>query len=191
MNGYEQIPYKGYTIEILYDENAESPRTAFENLGTLYTTHRRYQPEKDFDMHFDIDKVFEGRIGSFRDIFLKEYIALPVYLYDHSGLAVSAVPFSCPWDSGFFGIIAVSLEKVRKEYGWSIITAKRRTQIEEYLQGEIKMLDDYYSGQVFGYRIIRKNREDREVESCWGYYGTDSLKSIESECRDIIDRLAA
>ena len=62
MNIYEQTTYKGYNINIYYDEYAESPRTAFENLGTLYTAHRRYRPEKDFDSHFDINKVFEGCI---------------------------------------------------------------------------------------------------------------------------------
>lgn len=186
MYEYEQIPYKGYTIEILYDENAESPRTAFENLGTLYTAHRRYRPEKDFDKHFNIDEVFEGRIGDFRDTFLKNYIALPVYLYDHSGLAVSTAPFSCPWDSGFFGIIAVSLEKVRKEYGWSNITAKRRARIEEYLQGEIKELDDYYHGDVFGYRVIREDTGE-ETDSCWGYYGTEYLEELKKEVKAKID----
>ena len=106
MNLYNQIKYNGYRINIYYDDDARSPREAYDNLGTLYTAHRRYRPEKEFDDHFDIDKVFEGHIGNFRESFLKEYIALPVYLYDHGGITISTSPFSCPWDSGFFGIIA-------------------------------------------------------------------------------------
>ena len=81
MNLYNQIKYNGYRINIYYDDDARSPREAYDNLGTLYTAHRRYRPEKEFDDHFDIDKVFEGHIGNFRESFLKEYIALPVYLY--------------------------------------------------------------------------------------------------------------
>ena len=80
MNLYNQIKYNGYHINIYYDDDAGSPRKMFDNLGTLYTAHRRYRPEKEFDEHFDIDKVFDGRIGNFRGSFLKEYIALPVYL---------------------------------------------------------------------------------------------------------------
>ena len=102
MNLYNQIKYNGYRINIYYDDDARSPREAYDNLGTLYTAHRRYRPEKEFDDHFDIDKVFEGHIGNFRESFLKEYIALPVYLYDHGGITISTSPFSCPWDSGFF-----------------------------------------------------------------------------------------
>ena len=60
MNLYNQIKYNGYRINIYYDDDARSPREAYDNLGTLYTAHRRYRPEKEFDDHFDIDKVFEG-----------------------------------------------------------------------------------------------------------------------------------
>ena len=148
MKLYNRITYNGHHINICYDDDAGNPRKMFDNLGTLYTAHRRYRPEKEFDDHFDIDKVFDGRIGNFRESFLKEYIALPVYLYEHSGTTVSTSPFSCPWDSGFFGIIAVPLDKVRREYGWKSITAERRKRIEEYLQGEIKTLDDNYTGEV-------------------------------------------
>lgn len=189
MNLYNQIKYNGYHINIYYDDDAGSPRKMFDNLGTLYTAHRRYRPEKEFDEHFDIDKVFDGRIGNFRGAFLKEYIALPVYLYEHSGTTVSTSPFSCPWDSGFFGIIAVPLDKVRREYGWKNITVERRKRIEEYLQGEIKTLDDYYTGEVFGYCITPEDDDSNELDSCWGFYGTDSLKEMEAECRHIIDGL--
>ena len=189
MNLYNQIKYNGYHINIYYDDDAGSPRKMFDNLGTLYTAHRRYRPEKEFDEHFDIDKVFDGRIGNFQGSFLKEYIALPVYLYEHSGTTVSTSPCSCPGDSGFFGIIAVPLDKVRREYGWKNITVERRKRIEEYLQGEIKTLDDYYTGEVFGYCITPEDDDSNELDSCWGFYGTDSLKEMEAECRHIIDGL--
>ena len=55
MNLYNQIKYNGYRINIYYDDDARSPREAYDNLGTLYTAHRRYRPEKEFDDHFDID----------------------------------------------------------------------------------------------------------------------------------------
>lgn len=187
MNLYNQIKYNGYHIDIYYDDDARSPREMYDNLGTLYTAHHRYRPEKEFDNHFNIGEVFEGRIGNFRKSFLKEYVALPVYLYDHSGITVSTAPFSCPWDSCFLGIIAVSLDKVRKEHGWKHITAKRREQIEKYLQGEIETLDSYYAGEVFGYRITPEDDNDLELASCWGFYGTKCLKEVEAEFRHIID----
>ena len=44
MNLYEQIDYKDYHINIYYDDDPLDPRKDFDNLGTLYTAHRRYHP---------------------------------------------------------------------------------------------------------------------------------------------------
>ncbi len=190
MNIYSQTSYRGYNINIYYDENPMNPRTDIENLGIIYTAHRRYRPEEEFDKHFNINEVFDGRLGNFSDSFSQKYVALPIYLYDHSGITISTSPFSCPWDSGFYGIIAVSLEKVRQEYGWKSVTQKRREQIEKYLQGEIELLDDYYTGQVFWYEVTEELTGER-IDSCSGYFGTEGKKYIESECKAMIDNLKA
>lgn len=187
MNLHERIEYNGHHIDIYYDESPESPR-AWDNLGTFYTAHRRYRPEKEFDEHFRREEVFD-RYGDFSDSFEKKYIALKIYLYDHSGQTISSSPFSCPWDSGLFGIVAVSVEKVKKEYGWKLLTAARRRKIEEYLQGEIDIYDNYLRGEVYGYRITPADDKDDVLESCWGYYGKSGLEQLEDECRDMIDHL--
>ena len=72
-------------------------------------------------------------------------------------------------------------------YGWKNITAKRRKRIEGYLQDEISTLDNYYTGEVFGYRIMPESDDDNELDSCWGFYGTECMKEREAECRHIID----
>lgn len=38
MNLYKQIEYNGYHINIYYNDDARSPREAYDNLGTLYKT---------------------------------------------------------------------------------------------------------------------------------------------------------
>ena len=190
MDLYEQIEYKGHHIDICYDFDPESPRE-WDNLGTFYTAHRHYCPEKRFDEHFDFEEVCDERPGNLRESFLKKYIALNIYLYDHSGQTVSSGPFSCPWDSGWFGIVAVSVEKVKKEFGWKKITDARRRKIEGYLQGEIDTYDHYLRGEVYGYRITPAGDKDNVIESCWGFYGKEGIETIESECRATIDSLIA
>lgn len=187
MNLHERIEYNGHHIDIYYDESPESPR-AWDNLGTFYTAHCRYRPEKEFDEYFRREEVFD-RYGDFSDSFEKKYIALKIYLYDHSGQTISSSLFSCPWDSGLFGIVAVSVEKVKQEYGWKLLTAARRRKIEEYLQGEIDTYDNYLRGEVYGYRITPADDKDDVLESCWGYYGKSGLEQLEDECRDMIDHL--
>lgn len=188
MDLHSQISYKGNSINIYYDEDPMNPRKDYDNLGTIYTAHRRCQPEEDFQRHFDMPNVFEGKIGIFRESFCQEYIALPIYLYEHSGITISTEPFSCPWDSGFFGIIAVSLEKVREEYEWKAITDKRRKKIKEYLQEEIETLNDYYTGQVFRYEVIEECT-GREIDSSSGFFGVAGVKAIETDCKAMIDEL--
>lgn len=189
METCKEISYKSHNINIYRDPAPLHPRKDFDNLGTLYTAHRRYQPEKDFDEHFNMHEVCPERLGEFSDTFLQKYIALPIFMYDHSGITIATRPFSCRWDSSFSGIIAVSLEKVRKEYGWSKITEKRRKQIETYLQGEIEALDNYYTGEVYGYTVISEQND--ELDSCWGFFGDDGLKQMEDECKSIINNLIA
>lgn len=183
---YETLCHRGHDINIYYDTIPESPRE-WDNLGTFYTAHRYYRPEKEFNEHFDFDEVCDERPGDLRESFLKKYIALNLYLYDHSGLAVSSGPFACRWDSGWFGIVAVSIEKVKKEYGWKVLTAARRRKIEGYLQGEIDTYDNYLRGEVYGYRITPADDKDNVLESCWGYFGDSGLEQLEDECRAIVD----
>lgn len=185
---YETLEYKGYDIDVYYDPDAESPR-AWDNLGTFYTAHRYYCPEKEFDEHFDFDEVCDERPGDLRESFLKKYVALNLYLYDHSGQTISSSPFFCPWDSGWFGIVAVSVENIKKEFGWKVLTHARRRKIEGYLQGEIDTYDDYLRGEVYGYRITPADDKDKGLESCWGYYGNSGLEQLKDECRDTIDSL--
>jgi hypothetical protein len=184
---YRQTKYRDHLINIYVDENPESPRE-WDNLGTMYTGHRDYRPEERFHDHFETDEVFKSQ-WEFSDQFLREYIALPIYLYDHSGLTVRTYPFSCQWDSGLFGIIAVEVEKVKKEYGWKVLTAKRRETIEQHLKGEVETYDQYLTGQVYGYQITPADDGENVIWSCWGYFGEDGLKQIEEECRAEIDAI--
>lgn len=163
------MDYKNYNIRIEQDTDPMSPRD-WDNLGTMFFLHVRYALG---DKHkLSASKIQE--IASDPD-----YIVLPVYIYDHSGITISTYPFSCPWDSGQLGIIAVSKEKVRKEYSWKVITKSRIKKIETYLRNEVATYDQYLRGDVYGF-IIEKDGE--QIDSCWGFYGheycLDEAKSI-------------
>jgi hypothetical protein len=99
------------------------------------------------------------------------YIILPLYLYDHSGITISTGPFSCPWDSGQIGYIYITKEKARKEYSWKYMTKSRIKRIINYLENEVETYDQYLTGDVYGYRI--SNEDDDHIDSCWGFYGHD------------------
>lgn len=161
--------YKGCTIRIEQDQDAKSPRT-WSNLGTMACIHRRYSLG---DQQFQTTQALVASIppGAIR---------LPLYLYDHSGLSMQTRPYSCPWDSGQVGWIWVSRQAVLKEYGWKVLTAKRRAQVEAYLVGEVKAYDAYLQGNAYGY--VAEGPQGEDIGSCWGFFDTGTCaegKNIE------------
>jgi len=110
----------------------------WDNLGTMVCWHRRYILGDE-----------QGRGDPFKHLAMlnrTRAVYLPLYLLDHSGLAMSTESFNDPWDSGQVGWISVSLDKLRREYGWQRVTKARRAKVLEYLQNEVNEYDEYLSG---------------------------------------------
>lgn len=160
-------------IKVVQDPDASSPRE-FDNLGVMACWHRRYnlgdvQPKEDPEEWLKANAP-------------KGSIVLPLYLYDHSGISMSVGSFGCPWDSGQVGYIVATPEAIRKNFMKKRITAKMRAMVEEILKSEVKVYDDYLTGNVWGYTIEKthpcgecgsKVHEEDEEDSCWGFYGDD------------------
>lgn len=170
-NIVETIEYEGYRIEIHLDEYpSESPRE-WCNMGTIYTPPlRKY---KIADEEQSSEWIHEH-------IKQKDVVALPVYMIDHSGIALSTSSFRDPWDSGQIGYIAVTREKAYKEFGRRV---NRRT-IEKQLRIEVDIYSSYVQGEVYGFRVFRPDGE--ETDSCWGYIGTDGLRSAIADAKENI-----
>jgi hypothetical protein len=159
----EQYKKGNEIFRIITDDDPMDPREC-DNLGVITTWHRRYtlgdiRPQED-PAEF-IAGLPEGSV------------VLPVYMYDHSGLALSTSPFSCPWDSGQLGIIYATPERV-EELGVA------PEDVEKALRSEVETYGQYISGDVYGYRKLLRSTcgtcgqtEEEELDSCWGFYGTD------------------
>ncbi len=96
---------------------------------------------------------------------------LPIYMYEHSGIALNTTGFSCNWDSGQLGFIYVTKEKVRECFKVKKVTKKILKLVEENLISEIETYSKYINGE--GYYWATYN-EDNEIEdSCGGYYSEE------------------
>lgn len=148
-----------YVIE--YDIDPANPRED-DNLGTMYCHHRRHslgdvqfynslEERKAMLIGWDAEEHQESAIDKEFD---KRFIWLNLYVYEHSNIAMNTTGFSCPWDSGMVGFIAVDKAKVREEYGWKQLTPKRIQQIEGYLKGEVETYSQFLSGDVHGFRVF-------------------------------------
>jgi hypothetical protein len=154
------------TLEIIPDSDPESPREG-DNLGTIVCWHSRYNlgDKHDFADPSDFQEWTEQTPA----------IILPLYLYEHGGITIRSGIFSDDWNSGQVGYIYITLEDVRKEYGWKHVTAKRHKQIKTYLQGEVETYAQYLEGSVYGF--ILQDAWGQDVDSCFGFYGHDPKKN--------------
>jgi len=128
------------------------------NLGSINTKHEM----SDFTYDEKNLSYIMGRIR--RTLPGKGWVLYPVYAYIYSGIALSlsrtGYPFTCPWDSGLGGIMALHPEGKRGNLDvWK--TAK--SIIESYNQ--------YFSGDVWGY--IVETEDGDTLDSLWGMYGED------------------
>ena len=163
-----------YKLEIFDDLNPCSPRE-FDNLGTMVCFHRRYNLGDETELKssdFSSWEELESYLYKEEDAL----IAIPVFMYDHSGLWINTTGFSCPWDSGQVGYIYVSKEKVRREYSCKRISKKLKEMIREMLCSEVDLYNDYLSGNVYGFTLTDKENAE-EIDSSCGFYGTDYIEN--------------
>ena len=168
------IENEKYKLEIFDDLNPCSPRE-FDNLGTMVCFHRRYNLGDETELKSSDFSSWE----ELENYLYKEenaLIAIPVFMYDHSGLWINTTGFSCPWDSGQIGYIYASKEKVRKEYNCKRISKKLKEQVKKILCSEVTLYNDYLSGNVYGFTLTDKEKHE-ELDSSSGFYGTDYIEN--------------
>ena len=165
------------TVEVVFrhDEHPENPRE-YCNLGILFAYHSRYTIEGEYDRenHFKLNQALEES----RLVSRKEYVPeaersaydnyapyelyelackatdtiaaiLPVYIYDHGGIAINTTGFMCPWDSGQIGFIIATRQDVLEAYGKKRLTKKLREQAKQMLELEVEQLHKYAAGELF------------------------------------------
>lgn len=177
MTLYKRIEGTNNTLEIYFDNYAETPR-AWDNLAQMiFVGNYEYLGDKhsvefpDFEDRQD----FIDRGAEIVKKQLNAAIIVPIHLYNHSGISIStsySYPYNCPWDSGTIGFAVITKEKLYKEYSVKRVNKKLLEKANRILEGEINILNDYISGNVFGFKLFDK-KDNNEVDSCWSFYGTD------------------
>ena len=172
---YETIKYKRCTIRIEIDDDPQSPREC-DNVGTMLCCHRKYSLGDRRTTAEEIIAVTKQT----------DVIWIPLYLYDHSGITMSAgTPglggggeewmsssgrFACDsmgWDTSTVGIIYCTKQKAVEEYGKQRFTKKVYDQAVACLFSEVEEYARYLEGNVYGYTVESPDGED--IDSCWGY----------------------
>ena len=189
MDKVRDYEYRGINTEIFCDDSIEDPREIMDNFGKMICFHKRYNLG-DKHNYSDDEYFLEEITGmdlcinsleAMLNKFNRENIALPLFLYDHSGITISTSTYSCPWDSGRVGVIYKPKNEVRKVYNVKRISEKLRQEVLDILQSEVKIYDDYLTGNCYGYMI------EKTGDSVWGFYGDIDDNGIIESIQDSID----
>ena len=180
--------YKNHEIELFQDTVPPYCREEFDNLGKIVCLSRgggSIGDKHEFKMN-----MFKGWEDFKNHLIKKEKAAiiLPVYMLDHSGISLSTTPFNDPWDSGQIGYIYATREDTLCTFGkWPllsrrVLTKTLRERATEILKCEVKALDQYLNGDVWGFCITGPGEEP--LDSCSGFYGKEYCKE---EAQNLVD----
>lgn len=163
MNTVHTEEYKGYTIQIIPDEDAQSPDTlgGDDSLFLITTRNRHFVVERG---GFTLDGCRDGGYP--------EYEVFPLFAYIHSGVSLSlnrGGQFNCLWDSGQIGYVLAKKEDI--------------PNAQKAAESLVVEWNDFLSGNVYGY-VVTKDGVD--IDSCWGFYGYPT-KYVLTEAHSIVD----
>jgi hypothetical protein len=163
---------KNYILEVNYDADiSDSPRS-WDPVGTLFMLgkfgkYTNLNEETEMDDYSELDD---------RD----DIVVLPIYKYEHSGIALNTTGFSCPWDSCKVGYIYTTKENYKSHYRKDATDE----EIKKCLTREITQLHKYISGEVYRFElksisfvvIDGKEFNNEETEDqCSGFYDIEDI----------------
>ena len=100
-------------------------------------------------------------------------VAVPVYVYDHSGVAFSTGAFGDRWDSGVAGAAWMPAGKVKGVFGGD------KEAAAEALEEMVRLMDAYAQGEVYG--MSYGNIGETETDGCGGYFMTGTWDGMLDE----------
>lgn len=210
-----------HRVRVVYDPDPSvaNPRQEdYALAGVIYAEHRRYHlGDRDYsgelfgvaaeidDFVREVEDYTDNLVTAILKHLKRQYgatVVLPLYLYDHSGISISAgenllagggintrthnVFDPGGWDTSFVGFMFDTRDK-RDALGIEDVEGALRSELEEY--------DMYLRGEVFGL-IEEEPVEVREIhtrldgttsettyttweeaDSCWGYIGSEYVTS--------------
>lgn len=154
----------GDILTIEYDCDCENPRE-FCNIGKFCVPERCKYIDSEMDF-YDFESMDKRKME-------REYLFVPVYVYEHGGIAMNITGFSCPWDSGQIGYYVVTKEDIRREYDCKRITKSIREKVINCIKSEVELYAKYLNGECYYYNI--EDAEGNFIDGCGGFFSIEDI----------------
>jgi hypothetical protein len=146
----------------------DHPRKEANCEGELIWNHRRYRfPGKKIEARNPMEMLEEAKVTD-------KDTAIPIWMYDHSGLAFSCshtYPFDCQWDSMLIGFI-VFRNNIDRD--WCL----------EEVRNELEWWNEYEHGDTYTVFNLQLNGDDTENDE---YEDMDQAKKAQQDLQKVID----
>lgn len=178
----EHDPQFGYTLKIVLDPEPFHPYEDDEGkLSTFVFDHGRYtlgdttlrQYLSDHPEHMnEVGGLDQQMIGHDKRVLAFEWVEM----LDHSGLRFylkrdadsgAALVLHRGWDTGIIGFAIVTREDFER-VGLDPDAPDAREKAQQNIRSEVSVLDQYHSGQVYGYQIT--DLDGDIVDDGYGFY---------------------
>ena len=165
------------SVTIVYDQYCKSPRNTRDLSTKMIVLSEKYNYLGDDHNFADIEEL---KASEYFD--QSKYVALPLFLLDHSGLRISWGKFpGQEWDTSLIGWIFRAIDE--DDGG---------VQAVKDLMYDIDVYNCYLSGETFGVIVSEiqtcpccGNTGEKELDSCYGIIGhVDAMCIAKDLCRD-------
>ncbi len=189
MHETERFDHAGCTVRIGLDEDPQhsDPREC-DSPSLLFCWHPQYVlgdeqfTRDDFDSMEDVETYLREERGAVGPI-------LPLYLYDHSGITMSAgapnpMTFDAAgWDTTMVGFACAPRDR------WDACMGTEPTDeaVEKALRLEVAVYDAFLRGEVYYYVV--EDADGEFVDSCGGYLALDEsdMDGLRAEARSVAE----
>ena len=187
-----------YKLIMINDTCPTCPRE-WDNIGTMICFHRNYTTgdkhnySSPLELMYDLADSYDSEeaesleelyndckiseseyFRKLKELADKNNLILPVYLLEHGDIKYITEDFNDSWDNGQVGIIYASYDTIKSEYGDT--SEESLEKAKNCMKGEVETYSQWANGEVYGFRLIKVdeyNKEIEEIDSCWGFYGSD------------------
>lgn len=181
----KEITIDNKTLTIWYDQFVENPCDDWfmgtydffgrhEHLGSNYASREYEGVRKKYFSQEEYERTL-------KEIVRKGGVVLPVFAYEHGGIALRTTEFSCIWDSGQIGYAYITTEQISSKLGFKKGAKGRKKAAETVLKDEVQTLSSWANGEIYGFTL---EEAGELIESIGGFYEEKDFDTLLDEMKE-------